>query len=41
MKLVVYKDDAYKWDKWGQSIDQMSAWIKKIQCTAISDRISE
>ena len=36
MKLVVYKDDAYKW--W-QSIDKMSALIKKYK--AISDRISE
>ena len=38
MKLADNKNGV---NKYGQSIDQMSAWIKKIVCTAISKRISE
>ena len=38
MKLADNKNGV---NKYGQSIDQMSAWIKKIACTAIFNRISE
>ena len=33
MKLVDYKNGV---NKYGQSIDKMSAWIKETVCTAIS-----